>query len=109
MNGQRESAFSPGDFVEIVMDYEIDYSDCTPPGSIYTIPKGSHGYVTYQSLDFSDGYRAPILFDDVENYPRLCHGIKGIGPGHYIPERMLRIIEEGFANEISPIDLDGLF
>ena len=110
MRKWQESAFSPGDIVEVIQDYAIDYSDCAPdPTGVYAIPQGSSGFVTWESNDFGCELRAPVRFYDVENYPMLVHTEKRIGPGHYIPERMLRLVEKEDARRIQPVDLDGFF
>lgn len=89
--------FHAGDMVVLKEDYRIDYGDCSDVrlsrsgSSLYKIPAGSFGFVVTNE-DAGFGGRLPIFFSDVENYPALyCHE-KQIGPGHYIPYRILDLV-----------------
>lgn len=118
--------FTVGDMVETTADYKIDYSDCLDEEGrtyryeqgkpiVFHIPAGSCGIVISRQNVIGMEDKQAVRFYDVPNWDCLYYSNNfeqveehEIGPGHYIPVRMLRQIEDFMDFEPASI-IDDLF
>ena len=112
MRHQPNSNFKPGDVVCTTKTRLIDYSDCSDSDHyrrLYEIPSGSVGVIVSPPNSFALEYRYAVRFSTIPNYPCLVFSNCEIGPGHYIPEDMLALVQTAEEYEALPVDLDDLF
>lgn len=115
-------AFRPGDHVEVVSDYQVDYASCFDDEElrgreyVYRIPVGSHGVVISRPSMIGTEYRQAVRFYDIPNWPTLYYSNARdnepeheIGPGHYVPINRLRLVEDGQTDFVSPGSIEDLF
>lgn len=118
--------FTVGDMVETTADYEIDYSACLDEEErsrryehgepiAFRIPAGSCGVVISKQNVIGTEDKQAVCFYDVPNWDCLYYSNHfeqveehEIGPGHYIPVRMLRLLEDFRDFEPASI-IDDLF